>query len=454
MRLTQLITLLVVTSTATAAPRVEVIQSFSLDLTDTIAFMNLNGSPFGEGPYGPAISISDDGRRLLVPVPNGETGSSFEAPLRLYDRSIRSIIDILVQSDDGIPTPPLAIDVLSSSGNWLAGRNIDGSLFRWNQSTGSELLRDQAGNPFRGQAVAISRDGSRIVGNIGPKGKGFGFEYSDSVGTTKLFTIDQLNPGITLLSDQIRIGAMSDDGSTLVVHVQGPLETLLAPGIWNVFQGLPPQISSDGSVIVNFDRPTRILQGGTWKTLADPLVPLGISADGSTIVGFNFLSGFSNSLILDTYPYFAVEGNGGTLLDLTTFIPGVGPVSSIFPSGTFYDVTLNRQTYYAVLVTESVGPSSYSSNYHFVTISVPEVSAFGLVGLMTTVAVIVLIYRRWQYSNYAFFATAAAAFSGASGEAGSYHSLLKAIGCLARIETFADSAITASASATLPEQRT
>jgi uncharacterized membrane protein len=193
----------------------------------------------------------------------------------------------------------------SYDGNVLAGTNYDefGSVaqaFRWTLGAGMQGLGWATPGSFYSEGLAISRDGSTIVGQDAGHRHTDAFVWTEETGM-------HLLPGLPGATSSLALG-VNFNGSLVVGYSGGqPMlwrdGTLTNLGIIDAFITRAVATSDDGAVIVgnaDFARAMIWLNGGNAQYLSDYLglagiaVPEGwvlrqataVSADGRTIAGY------------------------------------------------------------------------------------------------------------------------------------------------------------------------
>ena len=170
--------------------------------------------------------------------------------------------------------------------------------FRWTQKSGMQGLGDLPGGRFRSDATKVSADGSIVVGvgeSDGFRGKPFRWTQQGGI---------EMLTGIVEQGQSYFVSGLSADGSivvgTRIGATVGPdvfhwtedggeeiITELAAPPEY------PPDISADGSTIAGYDQTeaVRLTQNGGIERLGDlpggkfKSIPKAISADSSTVVG-------------------------------------------------------------------------------------------------------------------------------------------------------------------------
>ena len=170
--------------------------------------------------------------------------------------------------------------------------------FRWTQDGGMQGLGDLPGGIFFSGATKVSADGLIVVGgsnSFGFRGKPFRWTQQNGI---------QMLTGIVERGQSYNVSGVSADGSIVVGISRG---AAVGPDVfrWTEDGGeeiitelaappeYPPDISADGSTIAGYDQSeaVRLTQNGGIERLGDlpggkfESIPKAISADSSTVVG-------------------------------------------------------------------------------------------------------------------------------------------------------------------------
>jgi len=196
-----------------------------------------------------------------------------------------------------------------SSTNSSPGGN---SAFRWTRSAGVEWIENLAGTTSNTVAMAISSDGSTVVGNtISPSGYKESYRWTPAGGMISLRS-DLGNPEAT------RVAGVSGDGSRIAGTYEISFATLSGNWLWNsdgtVNDMREVPVHSSGSISpwgVSADGGTVVGGGGIWREDTG-LEPLGrlpevdggveardVSGDGRVATGYAYLSGKQTAVMWD-----------------------------------------------------------------------------------------------------------------------------------------------------------
>jgi hypothetical protein len=346
-------------------------------------------------------SMSGDTRRLLLPIRAIDPGAEVADYRKsmVFDRTLGQALAIEAPLDDGTMAPANVFDLLSKDGRVVVGRNANGSLFRWVEGSGAELLRDSQGAFLKATGTGISRDGSVVLASTLSGfqwSQGYAWRESDGVATPLKVTTN-LSDG-TLVDRPVSALGVSGDGRVIAVGPMGleppvfPSETQVQTGVWylntfnNILWNSDVNLSYDGSALSYYDRSSRLLSDGRWLTINGSI--LDISNDGDLAVGWAQPSGLAGvGLISSLWPYVArAEQNWSEDWVTLGFVP--------IPKDIVYAVSDNERSFLTVTETIVSQNSINAFEYQFTVVSIPEVPGSWMVGIGILGALIIARWRR------------------------------------------------------------
>jgi hypothetical protein len=397
--------------TALAAVQIERVARFEFRDGSKLSF--INSPEFDEWAIPSSFRMSDDAQRFLLPILNEDGTGQYRPSRALFDRNKGGQVPILVPTQSGESLPPLQIDAMSGNGKFVVGRNQDGNLFRWSDATGPELLRGGSGWAS-GKAVAISNDGSRIVGNeISKSSTGFtkGFEWTASSNLVQAFTLTRTLPDGSTAIGQPGIDMMSDDGSTLLLSgdlgLPGNLystvfESLIAPDLWYILGPpyiLPTLMSSDGSILAYFSSASlsnRVKIGDEWRSVdTTSAFPTAMSPDGKVIgltQSYLALGSFFTifPLLIHGDSRIILE-DGSVFTDLDRYL-SLNKFNGLQTA--VYDIADDNRTLLTAIGSVGLQNGTLVATLEIVTVTIPEVPGGVMVGMGLMGAVIIARWRR------------------------------------------------------------
>jgi probable HAF family extracellular repeat protein len=203
---------------------------------------------------------------------------------------------------------------------WQPIPTLSSQAFMWTRSGGAVLLGDLPGGPTRGFAQAVSFDGSVIAGTgtiDNPRAPGNGlsgaFVWTKQTGMAAIgpFGIENNSEGRGISADGSVVAGWGDGGPRAYRWTQaGGTQVLLAPDGEQVFSNQAMGISADGSTVVGLQNHLvngagaieafRWTAAGGMQMLGD--LPGGLyssqaekaSADGSVVIGASIVEGLTS----------------------------------------------------------------------------------------------------------------------------------------------------------------
>ncbi|MBY0588382.1 hypothetical protein K2X85_14505 [bacterium] len=388
---------LLLTNVIHGAVRVDEVYDMKANLVDVVLFEQSD-------LYRALLSrptMSGDTRRLLLPIQTLVSGSDlgdFRSSM-VFDRTLGRALTIEAPLDDGTMAPASILDLLSRDGRVVVGRNANGSLFRWVDGVGAELIRDSQGELLKATGTGISRDGSVVLANTlsGIQwSQGYAWRAADGV-ATPLTVTTTLSDG-TLADQPVSALGVSGNGQVIAVGRSSLTqqyfwsEIQVQPGVWylettnNIRWNTEVNLSYDGSVVsYTVMDESNLLSDRYWRALRGSIRDISNDADlavGS--IGSPVLSagGFGSQLT-----YIARADRNWSLDNtLSTDLAFMDIISS---------VSDNERSF--LTLTERVVPQAGTGlglRYRFAVVTIPEVPGGVMVGMGLMGAVIIARWRR------------------------------------------------------------
>lgn len=159
----------------------------------------------GESSYSEAWGVSGDGTTVVGSVPSGS--ENFVRPVRW----VEGVLDVLPLPDTSAPgSGPVGQGLgISRNGSVIVG-SFAGQAFHWSQGSGSSALGSLSLTAPYSAAMAVSGDGTHIVGQTNDSKGGVAFRWSAANGMESLGRL----PGA--FSGGTTANAANDDGSIIV----------------------------------------------------------------------------------------------------------------------------------------------------------------------------------------------------------------------------------------------